>query len=40
MLGGYEYWVREGFSTQTALGRLHNDVDPLTAPASGAACAC
>jgi rhodanese-related sulfurtransferase len=40
MLGGYEYWVREGFATQTLLGIRSNDVDPLTAPASGAACAC
>ncbi|GHJ45543.1 sulfurtransferase [Catellatospora sp. TT07R-123] len=40
MIGGYEYWVREGFPTQTLLGVRHNDVDPLTAPASGAACAC
>jgi rhodanese-related sulfurtransferase len=40
MLGGYEYWVREGLSTQTLLGIRRNDVDPLTAPASGAACAC
>ncbi|MEV4412959.1 rhodanese-like domain-containing protein [Catellatospora sp. NPDC049609] len=40
MLGGYEYWVREGFDTQTPLGLRKHDVDPLTAPASGAACAC
>ncbi|MBV1854182.1 rhodanese-like domain-containing protein [Catellatospora tritici] len=40
MIGGYEYWVREGFPTQTPLGLRYNSVDPLTAPASGAACAC
>jgi rhodanese-related sulfurtransferase len=40
MLGGYEYWVREGLSTQTLLGIRHNEVDALTAPATGAACAC
>ncbi|BCJ70636.1 sulfurtransferase [Catellatospora sp. IY07-71] len=40
MLGGYEYWVREGFDTQGLLGLQKHDVDPLTAPASGAACAC
>lgn len=40
MLGGYEYWVREGFATQSLLGIRGNDVDPLTAPASGVACAC
>jgi rhodanese-related sulfurtransferase len=40
MIGGYEYWVREGFATRTALGLLEHDIDPLTAPATGAACAC
>lgn len=40
MLGGYEYWVREGLSTQTLLGVRGNDADPLTTLASGAACAC
>jgi rhodanese-related sulfurtransferase len=40
MLGGYEYWVREGFSVQTATGPTSYPVDPLTAPATGAACAC
>jgi rhodanese-related sulfurtransferase len=40
MIGGYEYWVREGFPTESALGRRTNPVDPLTAPASGVACAC
>jgi rhodanese-related sulfurtransferase len=40
MIGGYEYWVREGFNTQTALGIRRNEVDALTAPATGIACAC
>ncbi len=40
MLGGYEYWVREGFPVRTATGPTSFPVDPLTAPASGAACAC
>jgi rhodanese-related sulfurtransferase len=40
MIGGYEYWVREGFDTETALGTRHNTVDPLVAPATGIACAC
>ncbi|MBB5869089.1 rhodanese-related sulfurtransferase [Allocatelliglobosispora scoriae] len=40
MIGGYEYWVREGFDTRGLLGLVQHDVDPLTAPASGAACAC
>lgn len=40
MIGGYEYWVREGFDTQTALGIRRNEVDALTAPATGISCAC
>ncbi len=40
MLGGYEYWVREGFPVRTAAGVTTFPVDPLTAPATGAACAC
>ena len=40
MLGGYEYWVREGFPVQTAAGRDRRPADPLTAPVSGAACGC
>lgn len=40
MIGGYEYWVREGFPVMTALGQVTAPVDPLTAPATGASCAC
>jgi rhodanese-related sulfurtransferase len=40
MLGGYEYWVREGYPVQTAAGLLTRPADPLTAPASGLTCAC
>lgn len=40
MLGGYEYWVREGFSTDGADGHRHGRPDPLTAPADGVACDC
>ncbi|WP_027345884.1 rhodanese-like domain-containing protein [Hamadaea tsunoensis] len=40
MIGGYEYWVREGFPTVGVLGLTTHEVDPLTAPASGVACAC
>ncbi|MCZ7437105.1 rhodanese-like domain-containing protein [Micromonospora sp. WMMC241] len=32
MLGGYEYWVREGFPVETAVGAVSGPVDPLTAP--------
>ena len=40
MIGGYEYWVREGFPVHTADGVTRRPPDPLTAPASGVACAC
>jgi rhodanese-related sulfurtransferase len=40
MLGGYEYWVREGFPVRTATGLTTFPLDPLTAPTTGAACAC
>ena len=30
MLGGYEYWVREGFPVQTANGSRRRPVDDLT----------
>jgi rhodanese-related sulfurtransferase len=41
MIGGFEYWAREGFPVETGDGRVtHRSPDPLTAPASGIACAC
>lgn len=40
MLGGFEYWAREGFPVETASGVTRGAVDPLTAPVSGIACAC
>ncbi len=40
MLGGYEYWVREGFEVQTVTGLTTHPADPLTAPANGITCAC
>ena len=40
MIGGYEYWVREGFPVQTATGLTTRAPDPLTAPAHGITCAC
>jgi rhodanese-related sulfurtransferase len=39
MIGGYEYWVREGFPVRTAAGETRRPVDDLTAPI-GAICAC
>ena len=32
MLGGFEYWVREGFAYETSTGRVQPDPDPLSSP--------
>lgn len=40
MIGGFEYWVREGYAYESAWGRRNPAADPLTAPVGGAACAC
>jgi rhodanese-related sulfurtransferase len=40
MIGGVEYWIREGFPVETAGGPQRRPPDPLTAPADRAACAC
>jgi rhodanese-related sulfurtransferase len=32
MLGGIEYWTREGFAVETDAGLTHADPDPLTTP--------
>jgi rhodanese-related sulfurtransferase len=39
MLGGVEYWVREGFELRTRNGVTRQEPDVLTSPA-GAACGC
>lgn len=39
MLGGFEYWVREGFAYETWQGPERRDADPLSAPVEGA-CGC
>lgn len=39
MIGGYEYWVREGFPVRDEHGVRSRPVDELTAPA-GTACGC
>jgi len=39
MIGGIEYWIREGFAVRTASGDRAAAADPLTAPA-GPACGC
>ncbi|MEV8632281.1 rhodanese-like domain-containing protein [Streptosporangium sp. NPDC051023] len=40
MLGGFEYWAREGFPVETSAGVSRHEIDPLTAPVSGISCAC
>ncbi|AYF28712.1 sulfurtransferase [Micromonospora tulbaghiae] len=39
MIGGYEYWVREGFPVRTGAGLVRRPADDLTAPA-GVSCGC
>ena len=40
MLGGFEYWAREGYTYDSATGAEQRPVDDLTAPRSGISCAC
>ncbi|MGP9019648.1 rhodanese-like domain-containing protein [Streptomyces sp. BR1] len=41
MLGGFEYWSREGFAVEDVDGVRRGAPDPLTAPvAAGAVCGC
>jgi rhodanese-related sulfurtransferase len=40
MLGGFEYWAREGFAYETADGTEHPAADPLTVPVNAADCGC
>ncbi|MFF3377152.1 rhodanese-like domain-containing protein [Streptomyces sp. NPDC002680] len=40
MLGGFEYWVREGFEFETREGRDRRDADALTAPVDAVDCGC
>ena len=41
MLGGFEYWAREGWAVETGIGAItRRSVDPLTGPVSGISCAC
>jgi rhodanese-related sulfurtransferase len=40
MLGGIEYWIREGFDVDTDRGRQRRPPDPVTAPAASPACDC
>ncbi|NBM21315.1 rhodanese-like domain-containing protein, partial [Streptomyces sp. GC420] len=40
MLGGIEYWIREGFEAETRHGRERRAADPLTAPDGADDCGC
>jgi hypothetical protein len=40
MLGGIEYWIREGFPVETAEGLVQRPTDPLTAPVAPVSCDC
>ncbi|MEU0303497.1 rhodanese-like domain-containing protein [Streptomyces sp. NPDC006175] len=40
MLGGFEYWVREGFAYETGEGPERRTADPLTAPRGAEDCGC
>ncbi|SBT89505.1 Rhodanese-related sulfurtransferase [Streptomyces sp. DI166] len=40
MLGGFEYWAREGFAYETWEGPARRAVDPLTAPVDSDDCGC
>jgi rhodanese-related sulfurtransferase len=40
MLGGIEYWIREGFPLDTAAGTVRRPVDPLTGPLTAITCDC
>ncbi|GAA3029143.1 rhodanese-like domain-containing protein [Streptosporangium longisporum] len=40
MLGGFEYWAREGQPVETAQGVSSRPADALTSPVSGVSCAC
>ena len=40
MIGGIEYWTREGFPVETATGVEQREAAPLTAPLNSVTCAC
>lgn len=40
MIGGFEYWAREGLEVLTDDGHVHRGVDTLTAPANTISCDC
>jgi rhodanese-related sulfurtransferase len=40
MLGGFEYWAREGLPVESDEGRVVRAPDPLTAPVASVVCDC
>ncbi|MEV7691010.1 rhodanese-like domain-containing protein [Streptomyces bungoensis] len=40
MIGGIEYWIREGFAVESATGTEQREPDPLTGPLGSVSCAC
>jgi rhodanese-related sulfurtransferase len=40
MLGGVEYWIREGYPLHTAAGDVRGAPDPLTSPIGAPVCGC
>jgi rhodanese-related sulfurtransferase len=40
MIGGIEYWIREGFPLRTSDGDVSREADPLTAPIPAVECGC
>jgi rhodanese-related sulfurtransferase len=40
MVGGFEYWAREGLPVETADGVRRTAPDPLTTPAAALSCGC
>ncbi len=40
MIGGIEYWIREGLPLATPAGTEQREPDPLTSPVASLSCAC
>ena len=40
MIGGYEYWAREGYPVENDHSRIIRSKDPLTVPLDSVVCDC
>ncbi|MEH0108202.1 rhodanese-like domain-containing protein [Tersicoccus sp. MR15.9] len=40
MIGGFEYWAREGFPVEDDHGPVHRETDPLTSAVASVTCDC